>query len=53
MKWCRVLPEEVWKGDYDGGSVVDVVIRGLRRKLSDHASVIETLRGRGYPLRSA
>jgi DNA-binding response OmpR family regulator len=47
------LLEEVWEGDYDGGSnVVDVVIRGLRRKLSDHASMIETLRGRGYRFRN-
>lgn len=47
------LLEEVWDGDYDGGSnVVDAVIRGLRRKLADQASMIETLRGQGYRLRS-
>jgi hypothetical protein len=55
---CRVveraeLLEEVWDGDYDGGSnVVDVVVRGLRKKLADHASMIETLRGRGYRFRN-
>ena len=48
------LLDEVWDGDYDGGSnVVDVVIRGLRRKLADQASMIETLRGQGYRLRSS
>ena len=47
------LLDEVWDGEYDGGSnVVDVVIRGLRRKLADQASMIETLRGQGYRLRS-
>jgi hypothetical protein len=48
------LLEEVWDGHYDGGSnVVDVVVRGLRKKLADHASMIETLRGRGYRFRNA
>jgi hypothetical protein len=48
------LLEEVWDGEYDGGSnVVDVVVRGLRKKLTDHSSMIETLRGRGYRFRNA
>ena len=42
----------VWEPDYDGGSnVVDVVVRSLRRKLGDRASMIETVRGAGYRLR--
>ena len=46
------LLDEVWEPDYDGGSnVVDVVVRSLRRKLGDRASMIETVRGAGYRLR--
>ena len=46
------LLENVWKQIYDGGSnVVDVVIRALRKKLADLASVIETVQGVGYRLR--
>ena len=33
--------------------VVDVVMRGLRHKLGEHASMIETLRGTGYRFRRA
>ncbi len=41
-----------WGTSYTGGSnVVDVVVRGLRRKLGDHAARIETVRGVGYRLR--
>jgi DNA-binding response OmpR family regulator len=44
--------ENVWEQTYDGGSnVVDVVIRALRKKLGDKASVIETVQGVGYRLR--
>lgn len=44
--------ENVWEQSYDGGSnVVDVVIRALRKKLGDRASVIETVQGVGYRLR--
>ena len=44
--------ENVWEQSYDGGSnVVDVVIRTLRKKLGDRASVIETVQGVGYRLR--
>lgn len=47
------LLEEIWGADYDGGSnVVDVVVRGLRAKLATRAAMIETLRGRGYRVRS-
>lgn len=47
------LLEEIWGADYEGGSnVVDVVVRGLRAKLGDRAAMIETLRGRGYRIRS-
>jgi len=46
------LLENVWEQSYDGGSnVVDVVIRALRKKLADKASVIETVQGIGYRLR--
>ncbi len=46
------LLENVWEQSYDGGSnVVDVVIRALRKKLADKASVIETVQGVGYRLR--
>lgn len=48
------LLDDVWEPDYDGGSnVVDVVMRGLRHKLGDHAGMIETLRGSGYRFRHA
>ena len=39
-----------WGADYDGGS--NVVVRGLRAKLGERAAMIETLRGRGYRIRS-
>jgi DNA-binding response OmpR family regulator len=46
------LLENVWEQHYDGGSnVVDVVIRSLRKKLGDRASMIETVQGVGYRLR--
>ena len=46
------LLQSVWEQSYDGGSnVVDVVIRALRKKLADMASVIETVQGVGYRLR--
>jgi hypothetical protein len=46
------LLENVWEQSYDGGSnVVDVVIRALRKKLADKASLIETVQGVGYRLR--
>lgn len=39
----------VWGTDYSGGSnVVDAVVRTLRRKLGDHAALVETVRGVGY-----
>jgi DNA-binding response OmpR family regulator len=46
------LLEDVWGYSYTGGSnVVDAVIRSLRKKLGDHASVIETVNGVGYRTR--
>ncbi len=46
------LLEEVWGYDYEGDSnVVDVVIRSLRKKLGERASLIETVRGVGYRFR--
>ena len=47
------LLREVWGTDYTGGSnVVDAVVRSLRVKLGAGASVVETVRGSGYRLRS-
>jgi hypothetical protein len=46
------LLDDVWGYSYDGGSnVVDVVIRGLRKKLGVRASAIETVTRVGYRLR--
>jgi len=46
------LLSNVWEQSYDGGSnVVDVVVRGLRKKLGNRASLIETVHGIGYRVR--
>jgi len=46
------LLEYVWGYTYEGGSnVVDEVVRSLRKKLGEQASVIETVRGVGYRFR--
>jgi hypothetical protein len=46
------LRQDVWGDAWQGGSnVVDVAVSGLRRKLGDHAGMIETVRGVGYRLR--
>ncbi len=42
------LLREVWGQPFGGSNVVDAVIRSLRKKLSDHASAIETVTGHGY-----
>ncbi len=43
------LLRQAWEGGYSVGSnVVDVLIRGLRRKLGPRAGAIETVRGVGY-----
>lgn len=43
------LLEHVWGYTYAGSSnVVDVVVRAVRKKLRTRASMIVTLRGRGY-----
>jgi hypothetical protein len=45
------LRQDVWGDAWQGGSnVVDVAVSGLRRKLGDHAGMIETVRGVGYRL---
>lgn len=45
------LLENVWEQSYAGGAnVVDVVIRALRKKLGDKASLLETVHGIGYRL---
>ena len=47
------LLHEVWHTDFTGGSnVVDAVVRSLRHKLGDEATVVETVRGSGYRLRA-
>lgn len=47
------LLEHVWEQRANSGSnVVDVVVRSLRSKLGDRASMISTVRGVGYRLRS-
>jgi hypothetical protein len=46
------LLRDVWGHQYDTGSnVVDVVVRALRKKLGQHAGVIETVPGFGYRFR--
>ena len=46
------LLENIWGyGEGGGSNVVDVVVRGLRKKLDDQARVIETVSGIGYRLR--
>lgn len=46
------LLDAVWEPGYDGGSnVVDVVVRALRRKLGEQASVLQTVHRGGYRLR--
>ncbi len=43
------LLDDVWGYKYDGGSnVIDAVIRSLRKKMSEKASLIETVPGMGY-----
>ena len=45
------LLRDVWKQPFGGSNVVDVVVRGLRRKLGDSAWVIGTVKGHGYQYR--
>lgn len=46
------LLRDVWGHKYDVGSnVVDVVVRALRKKLGQHAGMIETVSGFGYRFR--
>ncbi len=48
------LLADVWGVEYGGGSnVVDVVVRGVRRKMGSHADMLESVRGTGYRLRVA
>lgn len=47
------LLEQIWTlKDAHGSNVVNVYIRRLRRKFGAHASMIRTIRGFGYCLRS-
>jgi hypothetical protein len=45
------LLRDVWGTTYIGSNVVEAVIRSLRKKLGERATVIETVRGLGYRLR--
>jgi hypothetical protein len=46
------LIADVWHYQYDNGSnFVDVRIRALRKKLGEHAALIETVPGAGYRFR--
>lgn len=46
------LLDAVWEPRYEGGSnVVDVIVRALRRKLGDRASVLQTVHRVGYRFR--
>lgn len=46
------LLADVWGHNYEGGSnVVDVVVRSLRKKLGERASMVETVTGVGYRFR--
>ena len=48
------LLTHVWQQSYDGGgNVVDVVIRGLRKKLGDKANLTQTVHGIGYRFQGA
>jgi two-component system alkaline phosphatase synthesis response regulator PhoP len=48
------LLEDVWGYDYTGGSnVVDARVWSLRKKLGEHAEMIETVPGAGYRFRRA
>lgn len=47
------IEDNVWHSDIDiGSNVVDVYIRALRSKLGEAGSMIATVRGAGYVLRS-
>lgn len=49
----RQIEDNVWHSDMDiGSNVVDVYIRALRSKLGEAGSMIATVRGAGYVLRS-
>jgi hypothetical protein len=44
------LLRDVWGYSHIGSNVIDTVVRSLRKKLGARASMIETVRGRGYRL---
>jgi hypothetical protein len=45
------LLQDVWGSTYVGSNVVEAVIRALRKKLGERATMIETVRSIGYRLR--
>ena len=46
------LLRDVWGYSHVGSNVIDTVVRSLRKKLGERASMIETIRGLGYRLRA-
>jgi DNA-binding response OmpR family regulator len=46
------LLRDVWGYSHVGSNVIDTVVRSLRKKLGERASMIETVRGRGYRLQA-
>jgi hypothetical protein len=46
------LLRDVWGYSHVGSNVIDTVVSSLRKKLGERASMIETVRGRGYRLRA-
>ena len=43
------LLRDVWGHKWQGGAnVIEVAVSGIRRKLGEHAELIETVRGVGY-----
>ena len=46
------LLRDVWGYSHVGSNVIDTVVRSLRKKFGERASMIETVRGLGYRLRA-
>ncbi len=47
------LLASVWGQEHTGSNVVDSVVRSIRKKLGEHAAVLQTVTGHGYRLRAA
>lgn len=42
------LLETVWKQPFEGSNRIDALVRGLRKKLGNHACAVETVIGHGF-----